>query len=270
MKLSPSKIFFILSDVLIAVYLAFAFCSFDKKGGNHTLCNKVNIDIADNATSGFIDAKIIKDRLQKGGVYPMGKEICKVDARRIEEMLKASPFVQTADCYKTEGGHVYISVTQRMPVIRIKADNGDDYYVDDNDRVMPTTHYVSDLIIATGAINRWYATNFLSPLGRVIMANDVWKNLIEQINVLPNHSVEIVPRVGDHIVHLGRLPDGNRRTDHYTLIRKFMEVKMTRLLKFYKYGLSQAGWNKYSYVNLEFDNQIICKKRKETIKENEI
>lgn len=50
MKLSPSKIFFILSDVLIAVYLAFAFCSFDKKGGNHTLCNKVNIDIADNAT----------------------------------------------------------------------------------------------------------------------------------------------------------------------------------------------------------------------------
>ena len=149
MKLSPSKIFFILSDVLIAVYLAFAFCSFDKKGGNHTLCNKVNIDIADNATSGFIDAKIIKDRLQKGGAYPMGKEICKVDARRIEEMLKASPFVQTADCYKTEGGHVYISVTQRMPVIRIKADNGDDYYVDDNDRVMPTTHYVSDLIIAT-------------------------------------------------------------------------------------------------------------------------
>lgn len=261
MKLSPSKIFFIVSDVLIAVYLAFAFCSFDKKGGNHTQCNKVNIDIADNATSGFIDAKIIKDRLQKGGVYPMGKEICKVDARRIEEMLKASPFVQTADCYKTEGGHVYISVTQRMPVIRIKADNGDDYYVDDNDRVMPTTHYVSDLIIATGAINRWYATNFLSPLGRVIMANDVWKNLIEQINVLPNHSVEIVPRVGDHIVHLGRLPDGNRRTDHYTLIRKFMEVKMTRLLKFYKYGLSEVGWNKYSYIDIEFDNQIICRKK---------
>lgn len=174
--------------------------------------------------------------------------------------------MQTADCYKTEGGHVYISVTQRMPVIRIKADNGDDYYVDDNDRVMPTTHYVSDLIIATGAINRWYATNFLSPLGRVIMANDVWKNLIEQINVLPNHSVEIVPRVGDHIVHLGRLPDGNRRTDHYTLIRKFMEVKMTRLLKFYKYGLSEVGWNKYSYIDIEFDNQIICRKKSASIR----
>ena len=37
--------------------------------------------------------------------------------------------------------------------------------------------------------------------------------------------------------------------------------KMDRLEKFYKYGLSQAGWNKYSYINVEFDNQIICKKR---------
>ena len=152
MKLSRSKIFFVVSDVLIAVYLLVAFCSFDKKGGNHTPCNKVSIDIADNVTSGFIDAKIIKDRLQKNGIYPIGKEICKIDTRHIEEMLSKSPFVQTANCYKTEGGHVYISVTQRMPVIRIKAENGDDYYVDDNDCVMPTTHYTSDLIIATGNI----------------------------------------------------------------------------------------------------------------------
>ena len=96
MKLSPSKIFFILSDVLIAVYLAFAFCSFDKKGGNHTLCNKVNIDIADNATSGFIDAKIIKDRLQKGGVYPMGKEIC---SRRAPSCRQPTATRQKADTY---------------------------------------------------------------------------------------------------------------------------------------------------------------------------
>lgn len=35
---------------------------------------------------------------------------------------------------------------------------------------------------------------------------------------------------------------------------------MSRLENFYKYGLSKAGWDKYSYINLEFDNQIICKK----------
>lgn len=106
MKLSRSKIFFVVSDVLIAVYLLVAFCSFDKKGGNHTPCNKVSIDIADNVTSGFIDAKIIKDRLQKNGIYPIGKEICKIDTRHIEEMLSKArsckpPIVirQKADTY---------------------------------------------------------------------------------------------------------------------------------------------------------------------------
>ena len=54
--------------------------------------------------------------------------------------------------------------------------------------------------------------------------------------------------MGDHVVYLG-LP-------------VHVDKKLERLKLFYQYGLSKAGWNKYSYINLEFDNQIICKKRK--------
>ena len=151
-KTSWSKILFIVCDVVLAAYIVLAFASFDRKAESKVLCNKVNIEIADNATSGFLDAKVIKSRLEKTGDYPFGKPLAQVNTRRIEETLCASPFVKTAECYKTEGGHVYISVTQRMPVIRIKADNGDDYYVDDNDCIMPRTNYTSDLIIATGSI----------------------------------------------------------------------------------------------------------------------
>ncbi len=261
MKASWSKILFIASDAVIAVYLVLAFASFDKKGDSKAMCSKVDIEIADNATGGFLDAKVIKERLQKTGYYPIGKPLSEVNARGIEEMLRQSPFVKTAECYKTEGGHVYISVTQRMPVIRIKADNGDDYYVDDNDCIMPRTNYTSDLIIASGSISRWYAINYISPLGKAIMQNDLWKNLIEQIHILPGQGVELVPRIGDHIVYIGRLPDGNNRQKHEADIAEFVAKKMTRLEKFYKYGLSQVGWNKYSYINIEFDNQIICKRK---------
>lgn len=261
MKTSWSKKLFIACDVVIAVYLVLAFTSFDKKGSSKTLCSKVNIEIADNANGGFLDAKVIKERLQKTGYYPIGKPLEKINARGIEEMLRQSPFVKTAECYKTEGGYVYISVTQRMPVIRIKADNGDDYYVDDNDCIMPCTNYTSDLIIASGAISRRYAISYLSALGRIIMQNDLWKNLIEQIHILPDQGVELVPRIGDHIIYIGKLPDGSNREQHEADIAKFFEKKMTRLEKFYKYGLSQVGWNKYSYVNIEFDNQIICKRK---------
>ena len=261
-KPSWSKRLFIASDILLAIYLVFVFTSFDRKNESKTMCSKVNIEIADDATSGFIDTKVIKQRLQKAGVYPIGKRMNTINARAIEDMLRTSPFVKTAECHKTEGGTVYISVTQRMPVIRIKADNGDDYYVDDNDCIMPRSNYTSDLIIATGSISRRYATTCLSPLGKTIMQNDLWKNQVEQINILPDQSVEIVPRIGNHIVLLGKMPDDIDRKKREKAIAEFFNYKMERLEKFYRFGLSEVGWNKYSYINIEFDNQIICRKCK--------
>lgn len=261
-KPSWSKRLFIASDILLAIYLVFVFTSFDRKNESKTMCSKVNIEIADDATSGFIDTKVIKQRLQKAGVYPIGKRMNTINARAIEDMLRTSPFVKTAECHKTEGGTVYISVTQRMPVIRIKAANGDDYYVDDNDCIMPRSNYTSDLIIATGSISRRYATTYLSPLGKTIMQNDLWKNLVEQINILPDQSVEIVPRIGNHIVLLGKMHDDIDRKKREKAIAEFFNYKMERLEKFYRFGLSEVGWNKYSYINIEFDNQIICRKGK--------
>ena len=184
-----------------------------------------------------------------------------VNARKIEETLKQSPFVKTAECYKTQDGQVCITLTQRMPTVRIKSINGDDYYLDDNNSIMPNSHYTSDMIIATGFISKWYARKYVAFLARALMADDLWKNQIEQINVTHDLGIELVPRVGNHIVYLGPLPEGRNDRERKQKIDEFVNKKMTRLEKFYKYGLSQAGWNKYSNINLEFDNQIICKKR---------
>ena len=52
--------------------------------------------------------------------------------------------------------------------------------------------------------------------------------------------------MGDHIIYLGAPRD--------------IPKKLERLRKFYKYGLSQAGWDRYKRISVEFDNQIICKR----------
>lgn len=256
---------------MLAIYLLLAFCSFDKKGESKAVCSKVNINIADSGTNGFLDANTIKRNLQKAKCYPaINTPVASINTRKIEEVLiERTPFVKTAECYKTIDGHVYITVTQRLPVIRIMAENGDNYYVDDNDRIMKGSSYTSDLIIASGCINKAFATTYLSPLGKVIMANEMWRNLIEQINVLPDRSIEIIPRIGNHIVCLGRLPEAKNKEQREKAILEFMQFKMTRLEKFYKYGLSVVGWNKYSYINIEFDNQIVCQKRDNVVKSSE-
>ena len=51
----------------------------------------------------------------------------------------------------------------------------------------------------------------------------------------------------EHIIFLGKPGD--------------YEEKFERLKIFYKKGLNQVGWNKYSRISLEFSNQIICTKK---------
>ena len=241
------KVLLIFVDVLLATYLGFAVTVFNRpQDGKGLVCSQVKIDIQDDVVDGFLNANEIKVLLEKARIYPLAKPMDNIDARVIEEVLEKSPFVNEAQCYKTQSGHVYIKLTQRTPVMRVKAVNGDDYYVDNHGGVMPNSKYCSDIMIATGHINRKYAQHVLTKLGNVIVNDKLWRNQIVQLNVLHDGTVELVPRVGEHIVYIGQ---------PYKL-----KEKLDRLEKFYRYGLSQAGWNKYSYINIAFENQIICKK----------
>ena len=251
----------IVLDIALAAYLVVAVTAFNKPDETAKVCTKVMINIADETTNGFIKSEEIKKRLQTLKLHPLGKPMRYVDARKIEESLKASPFVQTAECYKTQNGQVNITITQRMPLVRVKAKNGDDYYLDDNNSIMPNSHYTSDLIIATGNISRHFAMNYISPLSKAIMDNELWKNQIEQVNVLDDQGIELIPRVGEHIIYIGHLPKDTQKGETGKKIGEYVMKKLDTLEKFYHYGLSQAGWNKYKYINLEFDNQIICKRR---------
>ena len=137
MRINWKKTFIITLDFVIGIYLVLAFTAFNKPDETAKVCTEVSINIADEATNGFINTQEIKNRLKANRLYPLEKPMRYVDARKIEETLKRSPFVKTAECFKTVDGHVNISVTQRMPTIRIKAWNGDDYYIDDKNCIMP-------------------------------------------------------------------------------------------------------------------------------------
>ena len=256
----------IILDIIIAGYIIFAVTSFNNPKRLVTKCTKVEIDIADETTYGFLDAKEIKAILERKGIYPMGRRLDDISPRNIESILNHSPFVSTAQCHKTIDGHVVITVTQRSPLVRIKSERGDDYYLDENGGIMPNSKYVSDLIIVTGEVSRTFARRYISILARVIMSDDFWRNNIVQINVQHDLGIEIVPRVGDHIVFLGYLPLSAKQSERDEEVTVFVREKLKRLRNFYRYGLSVAGWNKYQRIDIQYDNQIICKKHPELMR----
>ncbi len=248
MTLNWKKLTIVTLDIVIGGYLVLAMTAFNKPDEQSNLCTEVKVNIADEVVDGFLTNDKVKQLLTQARLYPIGKPMASINTRKIEETLQGNELIEKAECYKTQVGHLCLNIKQRIPVIRVMAENGDDYFVDSHGEAMPRIDYTCNLIVATGSISKKYARTKLTPLANDVLTDDFWKNQIEQINVLADGSVEIVPRVGEHIAYLGQP----------TALRN----KLERLRKFYKYGLSEAGWNKYERVSVEFDNQIICKKRK--------
>jgi len=264
LNINWKKTFLVLFDAVIAAYLVMAITSWNKPMEQSHLCTKVNISIADENENGFLNSTEVKRLLESNGLYPLSKDISSINTRKIEQSLTQMPFVNTAQCYATNDGYVCITVTQRTPIIRVKSHNGDDYYIDDNGGIMPNSQYTSDMIIATGAITRHYATKYLSLLARHVNDSELWSRQVEQINVLPDKTVEIVPRVGDHIVNIGALPTDANPRKRAQKVEEYLSRQLTRLETFYREGLKYAGWTKYDYISLEFINQVVCHKRKES------
>ena len=242
------KIGILIADIILGVYLVLAITAFNRPDEQDAVCREVKINITDDVGNGFLNTNEVKRQLQHAKVYPLGDRMSDVCTRQIEETLLKSPLVEEVECYKTQTGRVYINLKQRIAVMRIMANNGESYYIDNQGAFIPSKNNSTDLVVATGDIKHKYAQTTLKQFGLLLFDDPFWRSQIEQLNVLPDGSIEMIPRVGDHIVYLGQPTHLNE--------------KLVRLEKFYRYGLSKAGWNKYSYINIEFSNQIICKKRR--------
>ena len=132
--------------------------------------------------------------------------------------------------------------------MRIMADNGDDYYIDDKGNLMNPQGYSADLVVATGSISKSLAKTQLIKLGRFLRDDAFWNNQIEQIYVSPDQRMQLVPRVGGHVIAFGN-------TDS-------ISQKFRNLYAFYEKVMPQVGWNKYAEISVEHISQIIGRKKR--------
>ena len=233
--------------VALAVYLVFAFADFSRHGDN-TVCSSVNYTIADSLHAGFITVEEADRLLRASGLYPVGRTLDQVNGLAIERALRRNSYIDSVSCYKSPNGVVNVLIEQRLPLLRVLADNGDDYYMDQKGNLMTPQGYVADLIVATGHIDRKYARSELLKLGRFLHADPFWNAQVEQIHVLPNHHLRLVPRVGGHTIEFGTADS--------------ISQKFRNLYTFYEKVLPQVGWNKYTEISVEHVTQIVGKKGK--------
>ncbi len=233
--------------LLIIVYLCIAMTVINGKSPEK-VCRDMGLIIRDTVYAGFITMEEITSILKENDLYPVDKQLEEVHTGLMEEVLSGHPLINHVECYKTPSGKVNVAVSQRIPLLRVMERDGKSYYLDDQGKIMPAyTHVIAHIPVVTGFVREEFVRNELYGLAMFLQQDKFWNAQVMQVNVLANGEIELVPRVGEHLIFLGK-PD------------KIAE-KLSRLRTFYDKALGKVGWNKYSRISLEFENQIICTKR---------
>ena len=212
------------------------------------LCRGVDLHITDSLHFDLIDEEMVLAVLQEHSIDPVGLPLEEIDPERIEATLLMHPLVGKVQCYKTGGDMLRINLSSKVPLVRVINNRGQDFYVDSRGEILTQRSLAVQLPVATGYIDRQFAAGELLEVVRVIDQSEFWKAQVEQINVTKDGQIELVPRVGDHLLILGTADN--------------VEAKLDRLLNFYEKGLDNVGWNKYRSVSVAYENQVVCKKRK--------
>lgn len=242
------KILSILCVLLLAGYLVFSAMAMTDRHEDVRMCKGVDLHITDSLDIELIDENMILSLLQEQSVDPVGLPLDGIDLERIEQTLRLHPLVGNVECYKTGGDMLRINISSKVPLVRVMNNRGQDFYVDSKGEILSQHSLAVQLPLATGYIDRKFASDKLLKVVAAIDRSEFWKAQVEQINVTREGQIELVPRVGDHLLILGT-PDN-------------IEGKLDRLMNFYENGLDNVGWNKYRSISVAYDNQVVCKKRK--------
>jgi cell division protein FtsQ len=241
------KILIILASVLVIGYLVFAAIYFNSSSYNRVV-KRFDVVVRDSLRTQFVQAEDIVSLVKRLELYPVGKTFGEINTLQIRDSILTNQLVQSAEVFTTARGTVVASVRQREPILRVISDTRGRFYVDSRREIMPTsTNFVLYVPLATGAINEEFAQEELYDFALFLNRNPYWNAWVEQIVVRRNQDVELIPRVGDFRIIMGNLDNYAAKLDKFSL--------------FVDRGLNTVGWNRYSEINLRFENQVVAVRR---------
>lgn len=224
-------------------------------------CQKLKVTIIDSAYLGFVNKNDIKQIIDREyGIYT-GQRLDSVNLRKIEKILEKKTSILKGEAYTTRDGVLHILIAQREPIIRFKTNNGG-YYSDEKGYIFPLhKDYKASVRSIEGNVpldvpegykgeaktkaeKKWLYGAL--ELINYINSHDFWNKGIKDIAVGEDGDIFLKPRSGTEKFVLGKPED--------------IEKKFRKIEDYYKYIAPSKEEGYYSYVNVKYDGQIICRR----------
>ena len=233
------------------------------KKQNQLVCRNIQVKIDYDSGLAFLNEAEIKDKINYmcGGSIT-GKPLTGIDFRALEITLKKNPFVSNAEVFANQEQDVVVDIVQKRPIMRVINNDGVSYYISEkNERIPVSDNFTSHVAIALGNVAMHKDTKrdsavqaALYKLILFVRKDDFLNALVDQVYVLENGDMEVIPKIGGQTIRFGAVDEN--------LAEKFDRLKI-----FYNEGLRKVGWDKYKTIDLRYKDQVVCEKRDTTNKQ---
>lgn len=238
----------------------------------------VEIEVRDSLKRGYVTPSVVHALLQESELYPVGKLVDEVELSKISDLIEGIDYITEVNTYCDFEGVVTVSCSQLTPRVRIRTNQGHDFYLTDELVVLPVQeHFSLNLPIVTGTLplpfeadftgnvkelereeekNYEENYNFLTKLIKFVDLTETdskYRGKIVQIVVAtPDTSdgkwreptVELVPREGNYLVKIGPLSD--------------VEAKLARWERFVAARVVELDGG---VLNVEYENQALWREK---------
>ena len=217
------------------------------------LCTHVEVEVINADSTSFVTPSGVIDELRSQGIVLEGKSMGRINASEIEEALKMSPYLESADIVKCQNGRLLIRVSQLVPVFRV-FDGGSSYYVNRAGKHMSATNYYhSDVPVVQGHFTRKFPPTHLLPLIDYVENDSLLHSLVTMYIVRDTNNIILVPSISGHVVNIGNVSG---------LDNKFAKLKL-----FYREVMPQRGWNTFDTISVKWNHQVVATRRTKAVQQ---
>ena len=168
-----------------------------------------------------------------------------VHLKALEFELNKIELVKKSDVFIDVNGTIVIDIEQRKPIARF-IDNKS--YLDEDGLVMPKSKYYSARVpVIKGYTNTLDQLDLIYKLSNYIKDDKFLSQSATEILIDSNSNFSIKLRDYRFKILIGQLNN--------------IDLKIKNFKAFYINALSNQILNKYSVINLQFDNQVVCVKK---------
>jgi cell division protein FtsQ len=255
------KIFYLIVIILIVIIFAAVHNSY-----KNTICANIKVVVTDSNKANFITKnQIIKFLVKNNNYNIIGNRFKNINLADIETSLNKIFFIKNAEVFRNNNDVLEIHITQRKPIVRIFDIKHFSYYIDNDGNFIPLSKsYTAYVPVAMGEIphcdslfnknikninnkniNKIFKNLFF--LVKKLKNNEFTNALLDEIIVNKDNEFEIVPKIGKYKIIIGN-------TDN-------LDEKIRNLKAFYSQAAPKTDWNRYSTINIKYQNQIVCTKK---------